>query len=105
MKLIVQPGGGILPTLTAIKHAKKTLDLLIFRLDHQEVPEALAAAVRRGIAVRALIAHTNRGGEKSLRKLEMRLLADGVIVSRTSDDLVRYHGKMMIVDQRILHVY
>jgi phosphatidylserine/phosphatidylglycerophosphate/cardiolipin synthase-like enzyme len=26
-------------------------------------------------------------------------------VSRTADDLVRYHGKMMIVDSRLLHVY
>ena len=26
-------------------------------------------------------------------------------MSRTADDLVRYHGKMMIVDSRILHVY
>jgi cardiolipin synthase A/B len=26
-------------------------------------------------------------------------------VSRTADDLVRYHGKMMILDSKILHVY
>ncbi len=26
-------------------------------------------------------------------------------MSRTADDLVRYHGKMMIVDGRMLHVY
>ena len=52
----------------------------------------------RGVNVRALTAHTNRGGEKSLRKLELQLLEGGVTVSRTADDLVRYHGKMMIVD-------
>jgi phosphatidylserine/phosphatidylglycerophosphate/cardiolipin synthase-like enzyme len=28
-----------------------------------------------------------------------------VTVSRTADDLVRYHGKMMIVDGRTLHIY
>jgi cardiolipin synthase A/B len=54
--------------------------------------------------VRALIAHTNRGGEKILRKLELRLLACGVTVARTADDLPRYHGKMMIVDDT-LQVY
>ena len=42
-----------------------------------ELEKALAAAVARGVAVRALIAHTNRGGEKNLRKLEMRLLGRG----------------------------
>ena len=105
MNLIIQPDAGIGPVVTAIKQAKKTVDVLIFRLDLQEITRSLEAAVARGVVVRALIAHTNRGGEKSLRKLEMRLLEKGVTVSRTSDDLVRYHGKMMIVDRRVLHVY
>ena len=68
-------------------------------------PDALAAAVRHGVVVRALIAHTNKGDEKGLRKLELQLLEAGVTVSRTADDLVRYHGKMMIVDRLALHVY
>ena len=105
MKLIVEPDAGIVPIVAAIKSAKKSIDVLIFRLDRDEVTRALEAAVGRGVAVRALIAHTNSGGSKTLRKLELRLLESGVIVSRTADDLVRYHGKMCIVDGRILHVY
>jgi phosphatidylserine/phosphatidylglycerophosphate/cardiolipin synthase-like enzyme len=35
----------------------------------------------------------------------MQLLAAGITVSRTADDLVRYHGKMMIIDDKALHVY
>ena len=34
----------------------------------------------------------------------MRLLEAGVTVSRTADDLPRYHGKMMIVDD-VLYVF
>ena len=105
MKLIVQPDAGVTPIVTAIKQAKRAIDVLIFRLDRPEVIRALEAAVARGVNVRALIAHTNRGGEKSLRKLELRLLASGLSVSRTADELVRYHGKMIIVDSRVLHVY
>jgi len=105
MKLIVEPESGVTPVLTAIKAAKKSIDVLIFRLDRSEVAQALQAAVVRGVHVRALTAHTNRGGDKRLRKLEMQLLEGGVTVSRTADDLVRYHGKMMIVDDAILHVY
>ena len=105
MKLIVQPDAGIAPIVTAIKQAKKSVDILIFRLDRFEIARALAAAVTRGVRVRALTAHTNRGGTKSLRKLEMSLLEAGVTVSRTADDLVRYHGKMMVLDSKILHVY
>jgi cardiolipin synthase A/B len=105
MKLIVQPDAGMAPIVNAIKHAKKSIDVLIFRLDRLEIARALEAAVARGVRVRALTAHINRGGTKFLRKLEMHLLESGVTVSRTADDLIRYHGKMMIVDSRFLHVY
>jgi cardiolipin synthase A/B len=105
MKLIVQPDAGIAPIVTAIKQARKSVDVLIFRLDRLEIARALAAAVARGVRVRALTAHQNRGGTKILRKLELNLLEAGVTVSRTADDLVRYHAKLMIIDSRILHVY
>ena len=90
--------------MQAIDKAKKTIDIVIFRFDRAEVEKALHAAVARGVVVRALIAHTNKGGEKKLRKLELRLLEGGATVARTADDLTRYHGKMMIVDGG-LHVY
>ena len=102
LKLIIQPHDGIEPLLSAIKKAKKSIDILIFRLDWKELENALKTASGRGVAVRALIAHTNRGGESKLRALEMRFLEAGITVGRTADDLVRYHGKMMIVDRRIL---
>ena len=105
MKLIVQPDSGIVPIVTAITGARKSIDILIFRLNRMEIARAMENAVTRGVHVRALTAHQNGGGTKSLRKLEMQLLEGGVTVSRTAGDLVRYHGKMMIVDGRILHVY
>ncbi|MBA2303938.1 MAG: phosphatidylserine synthase [Acidobacteria bacterium] len=98
MKLIIEPADGIKPLIRGVKNAKKSIDIVIFRFDRPELERALDAAVVRGVAVRALIAHTNRGGEKTLRKLETRMLAMGITVSRTADDLPRYHGKMMIVD-------
>jgi len=105
MKLLVQPDAGIEPVLRAVKSARKAIDILIFRLDCGDLVAALRSAQSRGVNVRALIAHTNRGGEKSLRKLEMRLLDAGLTVTRTAGELLRYHGKMMIVDQRVLHLY
>jgi phosphatidylserine/phosphatidylglycerophosphate/cardiolipin synthase-like enzyme len=77
---------------------------VIFRFDRIEIERALEEAVTRGVFVHALIAYTNRGGEKNLRKLEMRFLAAGITVARTSNDLVRYHGKMMVVDRKQLYV-
>ena len=104
MQLIIQPEAGIAPVIRAIRKAKTSLSICIFRLDRGEIEQALAAAVQRGVAVSALIAHTNRGGDNALRKLELRLLEIGATVSRTADDLVRYHAKYMIADN-VLHVF
>jgi phosphatidylserine/phosphatidylglycerophosphate/cardiolipin synthase-like enzyme len=101
VKLIIQPDDGVVPLVQAVKRAKKAIDIMIFRFDRADLEKALAAAVARGVTVRALIAHTNRGGEKNLRKLELRLLEAGVTVARTADDLTRYHGKLMIVDDAL----
>jgi cardiolipin synthase A/B len=101
VKLVVQPDHGLTPVLQAVKRAQKRIDVIIFRFDRDDLEKALEAAVARGVVVRALIAHTNRGGEKRLRKLELRLLERGVTVARTADDLPRYHGKMMIADDQL----
>jgi phosphatidylserine/phosphatidylglycerophosphate/cardiolipin synthase-like enzyme len=85
----------------AIRLAKQTVDIAIFRLSRPEIEAALTAAVQRGVKVRAFVAHTNRGGEEQLRKLEQRLLAGGVMVSRSGDDLLKYHGKYLIIDDTL----
>lgn len=104
MKLLLQPENGIKPILDALRRAKKSIRILIFRFDRVEIEKALVAAVGRGVTVQALIAHTNQGEEKNLRRLEMRLLAEGITVTRTADDLVRYHGKMFIIDDKVLYL-
>ncbi|HEY2017448.1 MAG TPA: phospholipase D-like domain-containing protein [Bryobacteraceae bacterium] len=104
MRLLVNPGDGIAPLVEAINSAKNRVEIVIFRFDQREIERSLASAVSRGVAVHALIAHTNRNGQEHLRRLEMRLLAAGVTVARTADDLERYHNKMMIVDRRELYV-
>jgi phosphatidylserine/phosphatidylglycerophosphate/cardiolipin synthase-like enzyme len=102
LKLIAQPADGTAPLLKAIAGAKKSIEIVIFRFDQADVEHALEEAAERGVFVHALIAFTNRGGEKSLRKLEMRFLKKGITVARTADNLVRYHGKMMLVDGKEL---
>jgi cardiolipin synthase len=104
MKLLVQPDDGVRPLVKAIGAAKHVIQIIIFRLEQREIEQALANAVSRGISVQALIAYTNRSGEESLRRLETRLLAGGITVARTANDLARYHGKLMIVDRRELYV-
>jgi cardiolipin synthase A/B len=104
VKLIIEPADGVTPLLSAIEHAKTSVEIAIFRLDRKDVETALKAAAAKGVRVTALIAFANRGGEKRLRQLELRLLDAGIIVARTSDDLIRYHGKYILIDRRILYV-
>lgn len=76
MDSIVQPAEGVAPLVAALGRAAKTIDVIIFRLDLKEVEKALETAVGRGVTV-----------------------------SRTAENLVRYHGKLLIVDREELHVY
>ena len=102
MRLLTQPGDGVDAILKGIDKARKSVEIVIFRFDRSDVEQALTEAAERGIFVHALIAFTNRGGEEHLRKLEMRLLEKGISVARSSSDLVRYHGKMILIDRREL---
>jgi phosphatidylserine/phosphatidylglycerophosphate/cardiolipin synthase-like enzyme len=99
VKLLVQPEDGTTPLVTAVRHARKSVDVMVFRFDRADFRRALADAVTRGVTVRTLIAHTNSEGSRSLRKLELDLLGAGVTVSRTDDDLVRYHSKFVVIDR------
>jgi len=103
MDLIIEPRDGLTPLIAAIKKATKQIDITIFRFDLKELQRALQSAVTRGVKVHALIAHTSGGGQKRLRKLELEMLNAGVTVSRTDDDLLRYHYKMLLIDNDTLY--
>jgi len=104
LKLIIEPNDGVAPIISAIKSAKKSMEIAIFRFDYGPIEAALKAAVTKGVKVEALIANTNRGGVKNLRELEMRFLAAGIVVARTDDDLIRYHDKFIIIDRHTLYM-
>jgi phosphatidylserine/phosphatidylglycerophosphate/cardiolipin synthase-like enzyme len=91
-----------LPLIAAIRTARKSIEVVIFRFNRGDIERALRDAVGRGVQVHALIAHTNQAGAGRLRRLEQRLRRAGVRVDRTGNDFVRYHGKFMIVDRTTL---
>jgi phosphatidylserine/phosphatidylglycerophosphate/cardiolipin synthase-like enzyme len=101
VKLIIQPDDGLTPLVQAVRDATREIALVVFRFDRVELEKALEAAVARGVTVRALIAHTAGGSSKRLRKLELRLLEGGVTVTRTANDLPRYHGKFTVIDDTL----
>src|ERR1700685_4595898 len=105
VKLIVEPGDGVGPLLTGIARAKKSVEIAIFRFDRRDIEIALkAAAAAKRVGVTAVIAFANRGGEQNLRRLELRFLDAGIVVARSANDLIRYHGKYILIDRRELYV-
>jgi cardiolipin synthase A/B len=104
MRLIIQPRDGIEPLLRGIDQAEHRIEIIIYRLDQIEIEQALVTAAARGVAVHALITYTNREDLRDLKKLERRLAERGITVTRTAEDLVRYHSKLMIIDRRLLYL-
>ena len=43
MQLVVQPESGIAPVVRAIRKARTSVSVCIFRLDREEIEQALAA--------------------------------------------------------------
>ena len=104
MQVIIQPRDGIEPFLEGIKQAEESVEVILYRLDRLEIEQELVVAAARGVHVHALVTYTNKEDLKEIRKLERRLAERGVKVTRTAEDLVRYHTKMMIIDRRTLYL-
>lgn len=104
MRVIIQPRDGIEPLLAGINQAQESIEIVIYRLDRLEIEQALVEAAARGVRVHALITYTNKEDLKEIKKLEKRLTERNVTVTRTAEDLVRYHSKVMIIDRRALYV-
>lgn len=104
MRVIIQPRDGIEPLLEGINRATKSVEIVIYRLDRLEIEQALVEAAARGVRVHALITYTNKEDLPEIKKLEKRLTERKVTVTRTSEDLIRYHSKVMIIDRRDLYL-
>ena len=50
MKLTIQPEAGVVPIIQAIKTARKSIDVFIFRFDRNDVEKALESVAKRGSA-------------------------------------------------------
>jgi phosphatidylserine/phosphatidylglycerophosphate/cardiolipin synthase-like enzyme len=53
VRVIIQPDDGVAPLIKAITRARKSIDIVVFRFDVDAIEEALTAAVKRGVVVRA----------------------------------------------------
>ena len=84
--------------LEVICRAKREIALSLFRCNDAAVFAAITDAVRRGVAVHALVTSRAKGGQKKLKKLWDALEQTGATVSPYSDPVVKYHAKYVIAD-------
>lgn len=97
-RIFITPDARRQALLDVIAGARDRLALSLFRCNDDEVLDALAAALERGVKVDAILTQRAKGGRKTLRKLWRALEGMGAAVHHYRDPVVKYHAKYLIAD-------
>jgi phosphatidylserine/phosphatidylglycerophosphate/cardiolipin synthase-like enzyme len=100
-QIVLAPEARRRAVIDVIDGARERLRLSVFRCDDGRVLEALAAAVRRGVRVDALVTGRAKGSKAALRLLCLLLQHRGVRVARYRDRATKYHGKYLVADAEV----
>ena len=84
--------------LDVIRNAERDICLSLFRCNDAAIFEEIGRAVKRGVAVNALITSRAKGGQKKLTKLCAALDDTGATISAYTDAVVKYHAKYLVAD-------
>jgi cardiolipin synthase A/B len=84
--------------LEVIRNAERDICLSLFRCNDAAIFEELGRAVKRGVAVNALVTSRAKGGQKKLKKLWDALHDTGATISAYTDAVVKYHAKYLVAD-------
>ena len=96
--VVLDPGGRYRALVGAIKSARHSLDLSIFRCDDPFIIEVLEEAHARGVRVRVLLTNRAKGGSRQLAWLETVLRRAGIDVMRYGGVCQKYHAKYALID-------
>ena len=99
--LIIDPKARYDAFLEALRSARRSIELSVFRCDHPAVVTALVDAERRGVRVRALLTNRARGAKKQLADLYRTLQHHGIQAVRYGGPYEKYHPKYAIVDGKL----
>ncbi len=97
-RLILMPAARREAILQLLRSARQTIILSMFRCDDFAVVDEVAAAVKRGVAVRVLITQRARGWRQKLRDLTSLLESTGADVRPYKNSVMKYHAKYIVVD-------
>ncbi|HYR44706.1 MAG TPA: phospholipase D-like domain-containing protein [Terriglobia bacterium] len=97
-RLILTPAARREAILQLLRSARQTIILSMFRCDDFAVVDEVAAAVKRGVAVRVLITQRARGWRQKLIDLTALLESVGADVRPYKNSVMKYHAKYIVVD-------
>jgi cardiolipin synthase len=110
LSLITEPAAGITPILTAITHARSSVDLVMYELQDPRVEGDLVAAERRGVHVRVLLDRGYYGARTDYGRPAFNLPAydylrhHGVPVRWTPSRFALTHEKSLVIDGRTAYI-
>jgi phosphatidylserine/phosphatidylglycerophosphate/cardiolipin synthase-like enzyme len=101
LSFFVLPDDGLTPLLDAINQAQRTLDIYIFKMENQDIEQALGAAVKRGVQVRAILDKTAPTSEAAYQRLQQA----GLTVKWAPSYFVKSHAKCFVADDSLAAVF
>lgn len=106
LSLITEPDDGIEPMVELIQDATKSIDLVMYDLEDQQVERALASASAHGVAVRVLLNKGYHGTEPTSGKPANEaayeyLQAHNVEVHWTPASFALTHEKSLVIDDAV----
>jgi cardiolipin synthase A/B len=97
-RFVFAPSQRAASVLRVIGSARERLFLSLFRCDDFRVLDAIAAALKRGVAVEVLVTPRAKGWTKRLDELFGLLESMGATLCRYADPVVKYHAKYLVAD-------
>jgi cardiolipin synthase len=103
LNLITEPKDGIAPIVSAIRHARDHIDLVMYENEGKRIDAALAAAQRRGVRVRVLLSNGYYGmpgtPKSDNQPAYQYFKAHGVPVHWSPAYFALTHQKTLVVDR------
>ncbi len=97
--LFTEPGAKRQPILDVLNSAQKSIDMVMYLLTDDQITEALIAAQKRGVKVRAMIEPHPFGGGGGSKEDADKLRAAGIQVKESNPTFRFTHQKSFIVDR------
>lgn len=101
ISLIVEPNDGLATLFTAIKSAKKSVDLVIYELDDSQIEKLLCDEQAAHIAVRVLIQNVNHYSKHPNQSAHDTLSSCGVAVQWAPKYFALTHQKTFVIDRQV----